>query len=328
MLNLRRLIQNWQRQSAFAQLAMASQDSCKAAVRVGMSGAAVLNEARLVPHRFEPESLSPDQIVSFMTEGGSFTLVKQAHVCGENFAQVFGSFSRVAADLLPEYLAGEDGAFRAEALKTVAALLRAANGRSMSLAGLEMFFNYRRSLVQTWLAAAPTLSVTMEPTMLRYRGIPYLRNNVELLSTFARQAEQYAGGLTALAQQLEAPADNGTDGAEPVAYASVVSGSKSDIPDLVGAVKGIIASREESVSFQILYGLRFVCEKAAGFSKLEKEPGDLSEQDVETILAARQIMGEALEKTFEAAVLAYQAKIAKTKELIAALELLEQALSL
>lgn len=319
MLNLRRSIQDWQRQSALAQLSLAAQDCSRAATRAGMSGAAVLNEARQVPHRFRPESLSQDQIVSFMTEGGSLSLVKEARVCGESFAQVFGNFSRVTGGRSPQYLSGEDGAFRAEAQKIVAALLRAASGRSMSLTGLEIFFNYRQSLVQVWLSATPTLSVIEEPVKLKYRGRSYLRNNVELLSNFAHQAEQYAGGLAALAKQLEASQGDASEVVKPLA-------SVSGIPDLVGAIRSIIGSREESVSFQILFGLRFVCEKAAGFAKLEKEPGDLSEQDVQTILACRQIVAEALQKTFEAAIYAYRAKIAKTKDLIAAAELLEQAL--
>lgn len=319
MLNLRRSIQDWQRQSALAQLSLAAQDCSKAATRAGMSGAAVLNEARQVPHRFKPESLSQEQLLGFMTEGGSLSLVKEARICGENFAQVFGNFSRFTDGRLLQFISGEDGAFRAEAQKAVAALLRAANGRSMSLTGLEKFFQYRQSLVQVWLSATPTLSVTEAPTKLKYRGLPYLRNNVELLSTLAHQARQYAGGLTALAQQLEASQGDGSDVAKPLA-------SVSGIPDLVGAAKGIVASREESISFQILFGLGFVCEKAAGFAKLEKEPGDLSEQDVQTILACRQIVAEALQNTFEAAIHAYRAKIAKTKDLIAAAELLEQAL--
>ncbi|MBI5173901.1 MAG: hypothetical protein HY986_13515 [Candidatus Melainabacteria bacterium] len=327
MLKLQGIFQEWRRQSALALLSMAAQDCSKAATRAGMSGAAVLNEARLVPHRFKPESLSPDQIVSFMTEGGSFALVKDARVCGENFAQVFGSFSRVAAGSSLEYIIGADGNFHREAHKIVEALLRAANGRSMSLSGLEMFFHYRQSLAQAWLAAAPKLSVTEAPAQLKYRGIPYLRNNVELLSTLAHQAERYASGLAALVQQLKAVEVSGAEGAE--ASVSVPGGSECEreIQDLIFAVKSIMASREESVSFQILYGLGFVCEKANGFAKLEMEPGDLSEQDVQTILASRQILFEALQKTFEAAIFAYQAKIAKTKELIAAAGLLEQALN-
>jgi hypothetical protein len=197
----------------------------------------------------------------------------------------------------------------------------------MSLSGLEMFFHYRQSLAQAWLAAAPKLSVTEAPAQLKYRGIPYLRNNVELLSTLAHQAERYASGLAALVQQLKAVEVSGAEGAE--ASVSVPGGSECEreIQDLIFAVKSIMASREESVSFQILYGLGFVCEKANGFAKLEMEPGDLSEQDVQTILASRQILFEALQKTFEAAIFAYQAKIAKTKELIAAAGLLEQALN-